>query len=126
MSFTYDLGTAIGKLRLLITDTVEASKLFDDEELQMFLDDASGDKYFAGYLVYHTLIRNRALLAKRIKREGYESEQHAVADLRLIADSLKDQASSLEGVQTGNLITSDDHFENYRPTWRDTLTREVR
>lgn len=92
----------------------------------MFLDDASEDRYFAGYLVYHTIIRNRALLAKRIKREGYESEQHAVADLRQIADSFKDQASSLEGVQTGTLTLSDDHLENYRPTWRDTNTREMR
>jgi len=36
MSFTYDLSTDIGKVRLLISDTVAPSH-FTDEEIQVFL-----------------------------------------------------------------------------------------
>lgn len=38
MSFTYDVTTTIGKMRLLIGDTVQASANFQDEELQALLD----------------------------------------------------------------------------------------
>lgn len=38
MPFTYDLTTTIGKMRLLLGDTVQASANFQDEELQAILD----------------------------------------------------------------------------------------
>jgi hypothetical protein len=38
MSFTYDVTTTIGKMRLLLGDTVQASANFQDEELQAILD----------------------------------------------------------------------------------------
>lgn len=38
MSFSYDVTTTIGKMRLLIGDTVQASANFQDEELQAILD----------------------------------------------------------------------------------------
>lgn len=38
MTATYDLGTDIGKVRLLIPDTDTDDALFSDEELQVFLD----------------------------------------------------------------------------------------
>ena len=37
MSFTYDLSTDVGKIRLLIPDTVSASAVFSDEELTALL-----------------------------------------------------------------------------------------
>jgi hypothetical protein len=39
MSFTYDLSTLIGQVRLKIQDKTEATAFFTDEELQVFLDD---------------------------------------------------------------------------------------
>ena len=126
MSSTYDLGTDVGKLRLLISDKDIANALFSDEELQFFIDEATGNLYYAGYAAFHALVRDRSLLAKRIKREGYESEQHAIKELCDIAHDLKEQGASINGVQTGTLSLSDDHLEYYRPTWRDINTREMR
>jgi hypothetical protein len=37
MTYTYDLATTVGQLRLLIHDTVEASANFSDEELTAYL-----------------------------------------------------------------------------------------
>jgi hypothetical protein len=47
MSFTYDTSTNIGKVRLLISDTVEATAHFTDEELQVFLDLNDDSVYLA-------------------------------------------------------------------------------
>lgn len=38
MSFTYDLTNNIGKLRLIISDNNSDSYIFEDEELEFFLD----------------------------------------------------------------------------------------
>lgn len=43
MSFTYDLGTEIGYLRLRLGDTAEARARFTDEELDFFLTRHGGD-----------------------------------------------------------------------------------
>lgn len=37
MTFTYDVTTDIGKVRLYINDNVEATAHFSDEEIQVFL-----------------------------------------------------------------------------------------
>ena len=36
--FTYDLTTDIGKFRAIFPDTVESAPLFQDEQIQVFLD----------------------------------------------------------------------------------------
>jgi hypothetical protein len=40
MSFTYDLSTDTGKMRLLLGDTASATANWQDEELQAFLDNS--------------------------------------------------------------------------------------
>ena len=37
-TFTYDLTTDVGKVRLLCRDTASATAIFSDEEIQVFLD----------------------------------------------------------------------------------------
>ena len=50
MAVTYDLTTAIGKVRLKIADTDITDAHFTDEELQVFLDEAGGSDYLAAAL----------------------------------------------------------------------------
>jgi hypothetical protein len=38
MAFTFDLSTSVGKVRLLIPDRVSADALFQDDEIEAFLD----------------------------------------------------------------------------------------
>ncbi len=47
MSFTYDTSTDVGKVRLLISDTVEATAHFSDEELETFLGMNDSSIYLA-------------------------------------------------------------------------------
>jgi len=49
VTFTYDLTTDIGKLRLAIQDTDSADYEFTDEELQVFID--AGGSYQAGAIL---------------------------------------------------------------------------
>jgi len=63
MSFTYDLSTDVGKLRLNIPDTVETSAKFSDEELESILAEYSNDIEWSTWrccMVLYTLAAERA------------------------------------------------------------------
>ncbi|MGE5483167.1 MAG: hypothetical protein ACM3VX_09765 [Bacteroidota bacterium] len=47
MAFTYDVKTLVGKVRLRIPDKDLQAPLFQDEDLQEFLDANGGDVYLA-------------------------------------------------------------------------------
>ena len=47
MAATYDLATDLGKVRLEIPDTDVKKPIFEDEEIQHFLDSNKGDIYLA-------------------------------------------------------------------------------
>lgn len=47
MKATYDLRTDLGKVRLEIPDTNVKKPIFEDEEIQYFLDTNKGDIYLA-------------------------------------------------------------------------------
>lgn len=47
MNATYDLRTDLGKVRLEIPDTDVKKPIFEDEEIQYFLDMNKGDIYLA-------------------------------------------------------------------------------
>lgn len=54
MTFSYDLNTNIGKLRLEISDAVEETHLYSDEELQYFLNKANNDIQWARVFCYES------------------------------------------------------------------------
>lgn len=54
MTFSYDLATNIGKLRLEIVDTIDETHIFSDEELQYFLDKAGDDIQWAKVFCYES------------------------------------------------------------------------
>lgn len=126
MSFTYVLTNTIGQVRLLISDTIQASAVFTDEEIQFFLDQSSQDIYFAALGAYFTLIRDRARLAQYIQREGYRSGGYAIDQILKAAESLKEQALSLRGVQVGTIQMTDEIYENWRDLWLDSTSQLVR
>lgn len=75
-SFTYNLATAIGKVRLLIDDRdmtmattavplEQRSVIFTDEEIQTFLDFNGQDVMLAAATGLRTIANNRALLVVR-------------------------------------------------------------
>lgn len=123
MAIITALDNPIGQVRLLIGDQTEPA-LFTDDELSFFLDQAQGNIYYAAFGAYGNILRNRALLAKKVKREGFESERYAISEIRAAMITLTDQANAIAGVQTGNIQSTDEIFEHWRPLWRDYTTRE--
>ena len=96
-TFTYLVADNNGKLRLAISDidltTTTGLRntwttLFTDEELAIFLSDASSDINMAASYALQAVAASRSLLAK-VKRLGDYSE-----DLSKIADSLRAQSKA--------------------------------
>lgn len=123
--FTYNLGNAVGQVRLRIADTDPSEFIFNDSELTEFLRATGQDVYRAAAEAYTTIATDRARLAKRITSQGYSTERQAIVDLMALAKSLRD-APTAGSVQTGTLESDDQSYlSEYRPEWRDVDTDTV-
>lgn len=87
MSFTYDVTTDVGKIRLLITDTDSADPIFSDQEIDAFQSLETTIRSTAA-LALETIARSEALTQKVIKtlqlstdgaKLSQELRQHAAA-----------------------------------------------
>jgi len=95
MSFTYDVTTSRGKVRLNIGDIVSASAIFSDAEIDAFISMSSGDVFYASAIALLGIASTKALLAKK-KSAGNYSE-----DLSMIAKELREQAKYFMEMSTG-------------------------
>jgi hypothetical protein len=86
---TIDYTTSTGRVRLLATDTAEASPIFADVQIEAFLAVSSGSVLLAAAQALDTIASSKALLAKKVQ----------IGDLKIdetsIAKSLHDRAESL-------------------------------
>jgi len=78
MSFTFNTVTNIGKVRVLIGDTTQATALLSDEEINVTLGLTSNDIYLASAISLKSIAANKAAIAKRIKAGNYEEDPKAV------------------------------------------------
>jgi hypothetical protein len=91
VSFTYDLATSIGRVRLLGDDRVQATSALTDDELQAMLDLNDGRERLAAAQALDAKAANRAWL-QRITAEGVASDGAAIAEaLRAAAAELRRQ-----------------------------------
>ena len=97
MTVTYDVSDDTGKLRLAIADidttTTTGDRntwtiLFTDEELAVFLSQASSNIWQAAAYALYSMAASRALVAK-VRKLGDFSE-----DLTKVADALRAQAKA--------------------------------
>ena len=91
-----DPSTAVGMVRLLITDTV-APGLFTDLQIEAFLT-AEGDNTKRGAaLALEVMARSEALIGKKIKTQDLQTDGPAVAaELRASAAALRAQAQAVD------------------------------
>jgi hypothetical protein len=89
MAFTYDLSNTIGKVRLRIPDRVQAEAMFQDDEIQEFLEGAGGVIVLAVADVLDTIATDQALVLKYIKTNNLETDGSKVSK------SLTDRANAL-------------------------------
>lgn len=96
-TFTYDLSTLIGQLRLNISDINlsqtdgnrdEWTTLFSNEELQVFLTRAADDMNLASYYALMVVASSKSMLAKRRTLGDYSE------DLTQLAVQIRAQAKA--------------------------------
>ena len=88
MSFTYDLTTTVGQVRLKIQDTAEASAQFSDEEIAIFIAEGGTVNASAGL----ALLTWAAVLGREDRRVSTGSW---TADRGDAAAAMREQAQEL-------------------------------
>jgi len=103
MTVTYDVADNTGKVRLAIADidltTITGTRdtwtvLFTDEEIAIFLAQASSNIWLAASYALNSVAASKAMLAK-VRRLGDFSE-----DLTKLADSIRAQAKAYKEMAT--------------------------
>lgn len=110
MAFTYDVSTARGQVRLIITDRDSVNPIFDDSEVDGFLALQGQSVFRAAATALETIAANEALVQKRIKMLDLETDGPAVArELRQSAVSLReqDEAANGGGFEVAEMIVND-------------------
>jgi hypothetical protein len=92
-----DPSTAVGMVRLLITDVDPASALFTDEQIEAFLTAEGDSAKRAAASLLMVIARSEVLLAKKITTQDLSTDGPAVAkELRASAAELKAEAAAEE------------------------------
>ncbi|RJQ04822.1 MAG: hypothetical protein C4551_10105 [Bacillota bacterium] len=102
MTFSYDLSTTRGKVRLLVKDTNYSSQIFQDDEVDAFLTMESNVVKRAAALALETIASDEALTTKVIRALELSMDGPAVARaLMQRADKLREQADKEEAADEG-------------------------
>jgi hypothetical protein len=97
VSFTYDVTTASGQVRLLLNDVDAATAVFEDAEISAFLTLEGGSVKLAAAQAIDTNATNEALASKVIKDHSLSTDGARVADaMRKHAQALRDQVAGYD------------------------------
>lgn len=113
MTFTYDLSTDIGKVRLIISDTVQAKAIFTDEEINAFLSMNESNVKLAAAGALDTMASSQAMILKVIRLLDLSTDGAAVARaLREHANQLRSDADKADANDGGlfdyaEMVTND-------------------
>lgn len=103
-----DYTLPLGKVRLLILDTsdVPADRLFEDEQLDAYLDMAGGSIKRTAAMALRTVALSETLLSKKIRTQDLQTDGPAVAA------ELRAQAAVLDaGADAEDAAAEGSHFE---------------
>ena len=87
MTWTYDVSTDIGKVRLLVSDTDTSRRVMDDEDYQAFLDMSGGSVVLAAAKALETIAVNEILCLKVVNLMGAIVTDAASAAKQLLAQA---------------------------------------
>lgn len=92
------MSQSVRRVRLLITDTNPAARIFRVDEIQDFLDLESGTVKLAAATALETIARSEALTSKVIKSQDLATDgAKLAAELRLSAAEMRRQVEASEG-----------------------------
>lgn len=93
MSFTTDVTTSIGKVRVLLWDRDEANPIFQDDVIEYLLSEEGNSIKRAAALGYELIAGNQAFVLKVIKLLQLSTNGQATAQALLaVAQRYRDQA----------------------------------
>ncbi len=129
MSFTYDLSSPTGQVRLLIPDRDVSSAVFSDEEIAVFLTAEVQIPKRAAALALETLAADRAMVLQVIKTNGLMTDGAKLStEIRARAQQLRDQAHTEEGYAEGGLFDYaeqvDGQFAYKERMWNEIMRSE--
>ena len=109
-TWTYDLATDVGAVRLTIGDTnidPTSNAVFSDEELQYWID-AEGSVELAAAAALEALAASRARVAKMLKSLNYGEDTRGVAaELLKTAATLRERVSQVPAYGAAEKAYSD-------------------
>jgi len=97
MTWTYDLSTNIGKVRLRVADTNEDRPVMGDEEYAAFLDMAGDSVTLASAMALETIATNEIMCLKVVNLMGaiVTDSASAAKQLRALAQTLREEYATL-------------------------------
>lgn len=108
MAFTYDVSTDIGKVRMLITDRDESRPVFQDAEIQAYLDLEDSSIRRAAAAALETMASDQALVLKVIVTLDLETDGAKVSDaLMKRAAVLRKTEDETGAFDIAEMITND-------------------
>lgn len=118
MSFTYNLATLVGQVRLNLPDTNSTSFWFSDEELSCLLVASGNAVYEATARAYEILARDSARAYAKIKDDDVSTERTTPEQFLALAKAAR--IAGMSGpIQTGTLRSGGNNdLDQYRPLWR--------
>lgn len=87
MTWTYDLSTDVGKVRLRVSDTDPTRKIMDNEEYEAFLAMAGNSVPLASAMALETIATNEVLCLKVVNLMGAIVTDAASAAKQLLAQA---------------------------------------
>lgn len=96
MAFTYDTGTDVGKIRLLVFDTDSSNYVFEDGELAVFYDVEGDSLKRAAALALETMASHEAFVLKVItlmdlRTDGAATSRALLARAALLRSQADDE-----------------------------------
>lgn len=108
MAFTYDTTTDRGRVRMLITDRDEENPVFQDAEIDAFLDMNDDSVRLAAASALETIATDQALVLKVLVTLDLETDGAKVADsLMKRAASLRAQEESVGAFDVAEMVVND-------------------
>lgn len=125
MSFSYVLGTARGKVRLMIPDRITPNHIFEDDEIDAFLSIEGDNIKRAAAMALETIAADQVLVLKVITLMDLRTDGAAVArELLKRAGELRKQADTEEANEDGGAFDIAemvvDNFTERERIWKET------
>lgn len=122
MAFTYNTTTDRGRVRMLITDRDEENPIFQDDEIDAFLDMNDDSIRLAAASALETIATDQALVLKVLVLLDTETDGAKVAEaLMKRAKSLREQEESVGSFDVAEMVVND--FGERERIWKE-LQRE--